>query len=106
MKEKDLVEFLHSSDFTKNDIFKIRQKYANPDWKPGDRSIRRLYKSWTVELINAMYRAKVCPKQDFDKVVEFAYVVVDAEKYKLDILKAKEALRIDALYMQYVESQE
>lgn len=98
---KKLLEYLEKLNLiSKSDIYGTHNKYFSATgYSKGTERTR--YFGYCHELIetmidrNAMY-------DEVKKAMLFAYVVLDADKYRLSIIKAKDDLDIQELYNKYV----
>ena len=83
----------------------LRQRYSDPNITKTSRP-EELAAQMT--LINPMIE-QMCQNgakpQEFTKVVTYAYVLMEASRYPLDIKRAYEELEIDQLGQQYCRSE-
>ena len=97
-KAQTLKEMLEKSGVQKSSIYELHNKYYT--FEPIPRTIRQTYLGFCSNLINSM-TANGATAKEIEKAMLFSYVVLDSEKYKLNILTAKDDFGIQALYEKY-----
>jgi hypothetical protein len=93
-----LKEMLDKSGIQKSAVYELRNKYYTLE--PTPRSIRQVYIGFCTGLITKM-TANGATADELEKAMLFSYVVLDADKYRLNILTAKDDLGIQALHEKY-----
>ena len=97
-KAQTLKETLDKSGVQKSTIYELRNKYYTVD--PPTRSIRQTYLGFCSNLIANMV-VNGATAEELEKAILFSYVVLDSEKFKLNILTAKDDFGIQKLYAKY-----
>lgn len=77
--------------------------YSSQGYSKGKERTR--YFGYCQELIDDMVE-NGATAEELEKAIIFSYVVLDAEKFKLSIVKAKDDLDIQSLYNKYVLGKE
>lgn len=103
-KEEKFIKFLKAMKYDSkeavNDIYNAHNLYYSGfGYSKG--SIRKKYFSYCQELIEDVIE-NGGTVEEIERAILFAYVVLDSEKFKLNILKAKDDLKITELYQKYV----
>lgn len=97
-KAKDLKNILDKSGVQKSAIYELRNKYYT--FEPAPRSVRQTYIGFCSNLITNM-TANGATAEELEKAILFSVVVLDADKYRLNILTAKDDMGIQQLYEKY-----
>lgn len=97
-KAKDLKNILDKSGVQKSAIYELRNKYYT--FEPTPRSVRQTYIGFCSNLITNM-TVNGATAEELEKAILFSCVVLDSDKYRLNILTAKDDLGIQALYEKY-----
>lgn len=103
-KDQEFKKFLDTVKGKENlneAIYDSRQKYYS-SYGYSSGSTRKRYFSYCQELIEDTINNEGSSVAEIERAILFGYVVLDAEKYKLNILRAKEDLEIQELYDKYV----
>ena len=98
MSAKDLKKVIDNSGVQKSAIYELRNKYYT--FEPTPRSVRQTYIGFCSNLITNM-TANGATAEELEKAILFSVVVLDADKYRLNILTAKDDLGIQALHEKY-----
>lgn len=98
MSAKDLKKVIDNSGIQKSSIYELRNKYYT--FEPTPRSVRQTYIGFCSNLITNM-SANGATAEELEKAILFSVVVLDADKYRLNILTAKDDLGIQALHEKY-----
>lgn len=93
-----LKEMLDKSGIQKSTVYELRNKYYT--FEPTPRSVRQVYIGFCTGLITKM-TANGATAEELEKAMLFSYVVLDADKYRLNILTAKDDFGIQALHEKY-----
>ena len=102
-KEERFIKFLKTMKYDikgAQDIYQAHNKYYS-EFGYSKGATRKKYFSYCQELIEDCIE-NGGTVEEIERAILFSYVVLDAETYKLDILKAKDDLRITDLYQRYV----
>lgn len=99
MNAKELNELLKKSGLSQSKVYDARNKYYSGSGYPS-RETRKEYTDYCSNLIDGMVE-NGGKEEELERALLFSYVCVDSIKYKLNILKAKEDLGIDELYLRY-----
>lgn len=97
-KAKDLKNILDKSGVQKSSIYELRNKYYT--FEPTPRSVRQTYIGFCSNLITNM-TVNGATAEELERAILFSCVVLDSDKYRLNILTAKDDLDIQALYEKY-----
>lgn len=97
-KSKELKDILDKSGVQKSTIYELRNKYHTFD--VPTRAIRQTYLGFCSKLLTDM-SANGATAEELEKAIMFSLVVLDSEKYKLSIIKAKDDMDIQMLYEKY-----
>lgn len=98
MSAKDLKKVIDNSGIQKSSIYELRNKYYT--FEPTPRSVRQTYIGFCSNLITNM-TTNGATAEELEKAILFSVVVLDADKYRLNILTAKDDLGIQSLYEKY-----
>lgn len=97
-KAKTLKETLDKTGVQKSSIYELRNKYYTFD--PPAKSIRQTYMGFCSNLIANM-TVNGATAEELERAILFSYVVLDSEKFKLNILTAKDDFGIQELHEKY-----
>lgn len=97
-KAKDLKNILDKSGVQKSAIYELRNKYYT--FEPTPKSVRQTYIGFCSNLIANM-TANGATAEELEKAILFSIVVLDSDKYRLNILTAKDDFGIQALHEKY-----
>ena len=101
MNAKELSEMLSKSGLPKSKVYDTHNKYFTAKGYPS-RETRKKYTNYCSNLIAGMIE-NGSKEEELERALLFSLVCIDSIKYKLSILKAKEDLGIDELYLKYYE---
>lgn len=97
-KFKDFIDKMNFVEYSK--IYQAHNDYfSSQGWSKG--KVRKGYFTYCQELIEDMVE-NGATADELERAIIFSYVVLDAEKCRLSILKAKDDLKIQELYSKYV----
>lgn len=99
MNAKELHELLKKSGLPQSKVYDAHNKYYSGSGYPN-RETRKKYTDYCSHLIDGMVE-NGGKEEEFERALLFSFVCIDSIKYKLSILKAKEDLGIDELYLKY-----
>lgn len=97
-KAQTLKEMLEKSGVQKSSIYELHNKYYT--FEPTPRSVRQTYLGFCSNLITNM-TVNGATAEELEKAILFSCVVLDSDKYRLNILTAKDDFGIQALYEKY-----
>ena len=100
MRQKTFYDWLMQFGLEKSKVYDLHNRfYSYNGWTKG--KTRSNYFSYCQELVECMSEYGAT-EAEIEIALIFCYVVLDCEKYKLSVLKAKDELNIDELYKKYV----